>query len=222
MEAKDFYPMTMRTYSSNEIVELLTKEGYNISKRTFTYYATEKKVLPNPVNINNKNTYTEKHIFYLKAILILKDKGNTLYEIKEQLDKMNDDEIKLISEVYQPFNSMQILNETQALYANTSNNAEASHLYCNGISNNILNLQDRNFANTQSLATSTTLFNSDTTLNSSQSSYQSNIPKSIYNQKNKRTIINENIILETKNISNDCLKEIIHEIDNIYNKYKGE
>lgn len=222
MEAKDFYPIIMRTYSSNEIVELLTKEGYNISKRTFTYYATEKKVLPNPVNINNKNTYTEKHIFYLKAILILKDKGNTLYEIKEQLDKMNDDEIKLISEVYQPFNSMQILNETQALYANTSSNAEASLLYSNGISNNILNLQDRNFASTQSLATSTALFNSNTTLNSNQASYQSNIPKSIYNQKNKRTIINENIILETKNISNDCLKEIIHEIDNIYNKYKGE
>jgi DNA-binding transcriptional MerR regulator len=239
----------MNFYSSNDIINILQKEGYNINKRSFVYYATEKKILPEPYVHNNKPKYIDRHIDYLKAILIVKEKGNTLNEIKKELDKLNDEELKLISTMYQPFNSKEMIEETKKVYydyanTNTTTTSMNSMANVNGMTDNLLasnnvdasnfaGLQSNIFSNSQSFVSENSSnaksTNADFSLNSMsafpQSVYRSAenyVSKSVDNTRMQRTIINENIVLETKNINHEILKELINQIEIIYKNNTGD
>jgi DNA-binding transcriptional MerR regulator len=233
----------MNYYSSAEIVNILTNEGYEINQRNFIYYATERKILPDLIlNDSNRKKYTDKHLYYLKAILILREKGNTLEEIKTELDQMDDEAIKLVSEMYQPFSSKSIIEEAKNFYYSNSI-SNSNLLRSNSIEEDSNIMNSYNGDSLSESAFNKSAFNSNNNLNQepnniNSASVSSNItsmsnsyPQSMYKSynndqqylsRNKRTIINENIILETKGIKDDCLKEIINEIENVYKKHLGD
>lgn len=196
----------MRTYSSSEIVKILKKKGFKISQRTFTYYASEKKILPKPVVYKNRLKYTNEHIEYLKAILILREKGNTLDEIKQSLDELNIEELRIITQTYKPFTSMEMIKEAKEVYKThqklNKGNSQLSHENFGLIDN---------YTFTSQAATDIIADGVANHLNNGRKSGHKG------NSMLKRTIVSEDIILETRNIDSKTLSTIIKSIDDILN-----
>jgi DNA-binding transcriptional MerR regulator len=85
----------MNTYTAKQLAEILQSEDPQMNLRTVRYY-TQIGMLP-PLELDgNKRVYTDNHLHYLRAILVLSKSGETLASAQEKLAGLPlDDVIKL-------------------------------------------------------------------------------------------------------------------------------
>ncbi|GKU85303.1 MerR family transcriptional regulator [Niallia sp. NCCP-28] len=85
----------MATYKGKEIEKILQAEGIDIPLRTIRYY-TQIGLLPLLELVGNQRVYTNKHLHYLRAILILQKAGDSLSAIGEELASLSLSEVENI------------------------------------------------------------------------------------------------------------------------------
>jgi DNA-binding transcriptional MerR regulator len=98
----------MNTYTAKQITEKLQKEDTNINLRTVRYY-TQIGIVPTLELAGNKRVYTDKHLYYFRAILTLAKTGESLATIQERLQKLTLEEIKKIGDQMPFYQSNKIL-----------------------------------------------------------------------------------------------------------------
>ncbi|MEK3903962.1 MULTISPECIES: MerR family transcriptional regulator [unclassified Paenibacillus] len=85
----------MNTYTAKQVAEVLQNEDPQMNLRTVRYY-TQIGMLPPLELAGNKRVYTDNHLHYLRAILVLSKSGETLASAQEKLAGLPlDDVIKL-------------------------------------------------------------------------------------------------------------------------------
>ncbi|WP_405116803.1 MerR family transcriptional regulator [Paenibacillus sp. FSL K6-1217] len=85
----------MNTYTAKQLAEVLQNEDPQMNLRTVRYY-TQIGMLPPLELAGNKRVYTDNHLHYLRAILVLSKSGETLASAQEKLAGLPlDDVIKL-------------------------------------------------------------------------------------------------------------------------------
>ncbi|ETT48476.1 MULTISPECIES: MerR family transcriptional regulator [unclassified Paenibacillus] len=85
----------MNTYTAKQVAEVLQREDPQMNLRTVRYY-TQIGMLPPLALAGNKRVYTDNHLHYLRAILVLSKSGETLASAQEKLAGLPlDDVIKL-------------------------------------------------------------------------------------------------------------------------------
>lgn len=98
-------------YKINEIAKI-----FNISRQTLIYYDKINLFKPESIDINNSyRYYNEEQFFQLEFIILLKEAGFTLSEIKEyiQTETLEDSLIYLTEKSEQITNKIKLLNKTQ-------------------------------------------------------------------------------------------------------------
>ncbi|AIQ57971.1 MerR family transcriptional regulator [Paenibacillus borealis] len=102
----------MNTYTAKQLAEVLQNEDPQMNLRTVRYY-TQIGMLPPLELVGNKRTYTDNHLHYLRAILVLSKSGDTLSSAQEKLAGLPIDEVIKIGDNLRMYQSDQILrNET--------------------------------------------------------------------------------------------------------------
>lgn len=102
----------MNTYTAKQLAEVLQNEDPQMNLRTVRYY-TQIGMLPPLELVGNKRTYTDNHLHYLRAILVLSKSGDTLSSVQEKLAGLPIDEVIKIGDNLRMYQSDQILrNET--------------------------------------------------------------------------------------------------------------
>lgn len=98
----------MNTYTAKQLAEVLESEDPQMNLRTVRYY-TQIGMLPPLELVGNKRAYTDKHLHYLRAILVLSKGGDTLSSAQEKLADLAMDEVIKIGENLRLYQSDQMI-----------------------------------------------------------------------------------------------------------------
>ncbi|MEK5493929.1 MerR family transcriptional regulator [Paenibacillus sp. FSL R7-0297] len=98
----------MNTYTAKQLAEVLQSEDPQMNLRTVRYY-TQIGMLPPLELVGNKRAYTDKHLHYLRAILVLSKGGDTLSSAQEKLADLAMDEVIKIGENLRLYQSDQMI-----------------------------------------------------------------------------------------------------------------
>lgn len=102
----------MKTYTAQQLSELLQQEAPDMNLRTVRYY-TQIGLLPPLDLFGNKRVYTDKHLHYLRAIVTLSKTGETLAAIQDKLARLTIEQIEKIGDKLALYRSEHVLeNET--------------------------------------------------------------------------------------------------------------
>lgn len=83
----------IKTYTAEEVSQILQKEGFDITKRTVNYYAFEKNMFE--LSNTGKSCFTDVEIEKIKAIDLLREYTKfTLAQIKQIINTKSYEEIK--------------------------------------------------------------------------------------------------------------------------------
>jgi DNA-binding transcriptional MerR regulator len=105
----------MNTYTAKQVAEVLQNEDPQMNLRTVRYY-TQIGMLPPLELVGNKRAYTDNHLHYLRAILVLSRSGETLSSAQEKLAGLAIDEVIKIGENLRLYQSEQMIrNETHVV-----------------------------------------------------------------------------------------------------------
>ncbi|WP_340022901.1 MerR family transcriptional regulator [Paenibacillus sp. FSL K6-1096] len=105
----------MNTYTAKQVAEVLQLEDPQMNLRTVRYY-TQIGVLPPLELAGNKRVYTDNHLHYLRAILVLSKSGETLASAQEKLAGLPLEEVIKIGDNLRLFQPDQLLhNETHVV-----------------------------------------------------------------------------------------------------------
>lgn len=105
----------MVTYTAKQLAEMLQNEDPQMNLRTVRYY-TQIGMLPPLELAGNKRVYTDSHLHYLRAILVLSRSGETLSSIQEKLAGLPMDEVIKIGDNLRMYQTEQMLrNETHVV-----------------------------------------------------------------------------------------------------------
>ncbi|ETT63605.1 MerR family transcriptional regulator [Paenibacillus sp. FSL R7-277] len=98
----------MHTYTAKQLAEVLQNEDPQMNLRTVRYY-TQIGMLPPLELVGNKRAYTDSHLHYLRAILVLTRSGETLASAQEKLARLTMDEIMKLGDNLRLYQSDQML-----------------------------------------------------------------------------------------------------------------
>ncbi|MBP2113557.1 DNA-binding transcriptional MerR regulator [Paenibacillus silagei] len=98
----------MHTYTAKQLAEVLQNEDPQMNLRTVRYY-TQIGMLPPLELVGNKRAYTDSHLHYLRAILVLTRSGETLASAQEKLAGLTMDEIMKLGDNLRLYQSDQML-----------------------------------------------------------------------------------------------------------------
>jgi DNA-binding transcriptional MerR regulator len=98
----------MNTYTAKQVAEVLQSEDPQMNLRTVRYY-TQIGMLPPLELVGNKRVYTDNHLHYLRAILVLSKGGDTLSSAQEKLADLAMDEVIKIGENLRLYQSDQMI-----------------------------------------------------------------------------------------------------------------
>ncbi|MEK3685958.1 MULTISPECIES: MerR family transcriptional regulator [unclassified Paenibacillus] len=98
----------MNTYTAKQLAEVLQSEDPQMNLRTVRYY-TQIGMLPPLELVGNKRAYTDNHLHYLRAILVLSKGGDTLSSAQEKLADLGMDEVIKIGENLRLYQSDQMI-----------------------------------------------------------------------------------------------------------------
>ncbi len=102
----------MGIYTGRQIAEALQKEDPDMNLRTVRYY-TQIGLLPPLELAGNKRVYTDTHMDYFRAIIMLSKSGETLANIQVKLAGLTHEEVAKLGENLRFFQPEQVLyNET--------------------------------------------------------------------------------------------------------------
>ncbi|MDP5273533.1 MerR family transcriptional regulator [Chengkuizengella sp. 2205SS18-9] len=87
----------MKVYTAKQITEMLQEQDFDINLRTVRYY-TQIGIVPALELVGNKRVYTNKHLNYFRAILVLAKTGESLASIQKKLQPLDIEEIKKIGD----------------------------------------------------------------------------------------------------------------------------
>lgn len=105
----------MNTYTAKQLAEILELEDPQMNLRTVRYY-TQIGMLPPLELAGNRRVYTDSHLHYLRAILVLSKSGETLASAQEKLAGLPLEEVIKIGEHLRMYQSGQLLhNETHVV-----------------------------------------------------------------------------------------------------------
>ncbi|NQX49188.1 MerR family transcriptional regulator [Paenibacillus tritici] len=105
----------MNTYTAKQLAEMLQNEDPQMNLRTVRYY-TQIGMLPPLELAGNKRVYTDNHLHFLRAILVLSKSGETLASAQEKLAGLPMEELVKIGENLRMYQSDQLLrNETHVV-----------------------------------------------------------------------------------------------------------
>lgn len=99
----------MNTYTAKQVAEVLQNEDPQMNLRTVRYY-TQIGMLPPLELVGNKRAYTDSHLYYLRAILVLTRSGETLASAQEKLAGLTMDEIMKLGDNLRLYQSDQMLH----------------------------------------------------------------------------------------------------------------
>ncbi|MEK3794260.1 MerR family transcriptional regulator [Paenibacillus sp. FSL R7-0204] len=99
----------MNTYTAKQVAEVLHREDPQMNLRTVRYY-TQIGMLPPLELVGNKRAYTDSHLHYLRAILVLSKSGETLASAQEKLAELTIDEIIKLGDNLRLYQSDQMLH----------------------------------------------------------------------------------------------------------------
>lgn len=98
----------MNTYTAKQVAEVLQNEDPQMNLRTVRYY-TQIGMLPPLELVGNKRAYTDSHLHYLRAILVLTRSGETLASAQEKLAGLTMDEVMKLGDNLRLYQSDQML-----------------------------------------------------------------------------------------------------------------
>lgn len=98
----------MNTYTAKQLAEVLQNEDPQMNLRTVRYY-TQIGMLPPLELAGNKRVYTDNHLHFLRAILVLSKSGETLASAQEKLAGLTMEEVVKIGENLRMYQSDQLL-----------------------------------------------------------------------------------------------------------------
>ncbi|MEK3714496.1 MerR family transcriptional regulator [Paenibacillus sp. FSL R7-0333] len=98
----------MNTYTAKQVAEVLQNEDPQMNLRTVRYY-TQIGMLPPLELVGNKRAYTDSHLHYLRAILVLTRSGETLASAQEKLAGLTMDEIMKLGDNLRLYQSDKML-----------------------------------------------------------------------------------------------------------------
>lgn len=98
----------MHTYTAKQLAEVLQNEDPQMNLRTVRYY-TQIGMLPPLELVGNKRAYTDSHLHYLRAILVLTRSGETLASAQEKLAGLTMDEVMKLGDNLRLYQSDQML-----------------------------------------------------------------------------------------------------------------
>ncbi|BFH61881.1 MerR family transcriptional regulator [Paenibacillus azoreducens] len=102
----------MNSYTAKQVSEILQEDDPRMNLRTVRYY-TQIGIIPPLELVGNKRVYTDKHLYYFRAIMTLSRTGQTLASIQETLQNMELKDVEKISEQMALVDPSRILeNET--------------------------------------------------------------------------------------------------------------
>lgn len=105
----------LNTYTAKQVAEVLQNEDPQMNLRTVRYY-TQIGMLPPLELAGNKRVYTDNHLHYLRAVLVLSKSGDTLASAQEKLADLPMEEVIKIGENLQLYQSGQFIrNETHVV-----------------------------------------------------------------------------------------------------------
>lgn len=105
----------LNTYTAKQIAEVLQNDDPQINLRTIRYY-TQIGIIPPLELVGNKRVYTDNHLHYFRAILLLSKSGETLASAQEKLAGLPIEDVIKIGENLRFYQSDQIFrNETHVL-----------------------------------------------------------------------------------------------------------
>lgn len=99
----------MNSYTAKQLAALLQLEDPQMNLRTVRYY-TQIGMLPPLELAGNKRVYTDSHLHYLRAILVLSKSGETLASAQEKLADLPLKEVVNIGENLRLYQSDQMLH----------------------------------------------------------------------------------------------------------------
>jgi DNA-binding transcriptional MerR regulator len=99
----------LELYTAKQVAAILEREDPQINLRTVRYY-TQMGIVPPLELVGNRRGYTDNHIQYFRAILVLSKSGETLASIQEKLKKLSLEEVTKIGESLQLLQSKNIIN----------------------------------------------------------------------------------------------------------------
>src|SRR5690348_3078614 len=94
----------MNTYTATQISDMLQSDNPSMNLRTVRYY-TQMGIIPPLEPVGNKRVYTDTHLHYFRAILMLSKSGESLASIRDQLRELSIEAIANIGNqmpLYQP------------------------------------------------------------------------------------------------------------------------
>ena len=105
----------LNTYTAKQVAEVLQNEDPHINLRTVRYY-TQIGIIPPLELVGNKRVYTDNHLHYFRAVLLLSKSGETLASAQEKLMGLPIEEVIKIGENLRLYQADQIFrNETHVL-----------------------------------------------------------------------------------------------------------
>jgi DNA-binding transcriptional MerR regulator len=99
----------MSNYTAKQLAEILQHDDPQMNLRTVRYY-TQIGVIPSLELVGNKRVYTDIHLHYFRAILMLSKGGETLANIQEKLQELSIEEIIQVGEKLPLYQIEQIMN----------------------------------------------------------------------------------------------------------------
>lgn len=99
----------MNTYTAKQVAEVLQREDPQMNLRTVRYY-TQIGMLPPLELAGNRRVYTDSHLHYLRAILVLSKSGETLASAQEKLAGLPLAEVMKIGDNLRLYQSDQMLH----------------------------------------------------------------------------------------------------------------
>lgn len=99
----------MNTYTAKQVAEVLQREDPQMNLRTVRYY-TQIGMLPPLELAGNRRVYTDSHLHYMRAILVLSKSGETLASAQEKLAGLPLVEVMKIGDNLRLYQSDQMLH----------------------------------------------------------------------------------------------------------------
>ena len=99
----------MNTYTAKQVAEVLQNEDPQMNLRTVRYY-TQIGILPPLELAGNKRVYTDNHLHYLRAILVLSKSGETLASAQEKLAELPLEDVIRLGDNLRLYQSDQMLH----------------------------------------------------------------------------------------------------------------